>query len=159
MLRMVQIEKMFNEKLAPILRVLDSCETPEQLANARRWGEETLLFVADMVENRGTVPEKRFAKTYKYCVIGQMKQRYLDKQAEMTDPEVRTVIRRVAPHITICRSCGGTGLQYNRTDKSQPPCECRFCKGTGKVKVSSHVVTKVRPFVAGRDDKCEPLTM
>lgn len=51
---MERIEKQFNEKLAPILRVLDSCQTPDQLNSALHWGEEILLGVADQVENKGT---------------------------------------------------------------------------------------------------------
>ena len=83
----------------------------------------------------------------------------MDKKAEMTDPEVRTVIRDVAPHLTICRNCSGLGFVFNRSDRSLPSCECRFCKGSGKVKVSSRVVTKVRPFVPGKEDRFDAITM
>lgn len=83
---MERIEKQFNEKLAPILRVLDSCQTPDQLNSALRWGEEVLLGVADQLENKGTAQERNFAQSYKYTVCSQVKQRYLDKKAEMTDP-------------------------------------------------------------------------
>jgi len=62
----MEVEKLFNEKLAPILRVLDSCQTPDQLNSALRWGEEILLGVADQVENRGTAQERNFAKSYPY---------------------------------------------------------------------------------------------
>jgi len=79
--------------------------------------------------------------------------------AEMTDPEVRTVIRDVAPHLTICRNCSGLGFVFNRADRSRPSCECRFCKGSGKVKVSSRVVTKVRPFIPGKEDRFDAITM
>lgn len=156
---MERIEKQFNEKLAPILRVLDSCQTPEQLNSSLRWGEEVLLGVADQMENKGTAQERNFAQSYKYTAYSQVKQRYLDKKAEMTDPNVRTVIRDVAPHLTICRNCSGLGFVFNRSDRSLPSCECRFCKGSGKVKVSSRVVTKVLPFVPGKDDRFDAITM
>ena len=155
----MEVEKLFNEKLAPILRVLDSCQTPDQLNSALRWGEEILLGVADQVENRGTAQERNFAKNYKYTAYSQVKQRYVDKMAEMTDLEVRTVIRDVAPHLTICRNCSGLGFVINRADRSRPSCECRFCKGSGKVKVSSRVVTKVRPFIPGKEDRFDAITM
>lgn len=155
----MEVEKLFNEKLAPILRVLDSCQTPDQLNSALRWGEEILLGVADQVENRGTAQERNFAKGYKYTAYSQVKQRYMDKMAEMTSLEVRTVIRDIAPHLTICRNCSGLGFVFNRADRSQPSLECRFCKGSGKVKVSSRVVTKVRPFVPGKDDRFDAITM
>lgn len=103
----MEVEKLFNEKLAPILRVLDSCQTPDQLNSALRWGEEILLGVADQVENRGTAQERNFAKNYKYTAYSQVKQRYVDKMAEMTDLEVRTVIRDVAPHLTIAGTVQG----------------------------------------------------
>lgn len=156
---MERIEKQFNEKLAPILRVLDSCQTPEQLNSSLRWGEEILLGVADQVENRGTAQERNFTKSYKYTAYSQVKQRYIDKMAEMTSLEVRTVIRDIAPHLTICRNCSGLGFVFNRADRSQPSQEFRFCKGSGKVKVSSRVVTKVRPFVPGKDDRFDSITM
>lgn len=153
------IEKQFNEKLAPILRVLDSCQTPEQLNSSLRWGEEVLLGVADQVANRGTSQERNFVQHYKYTAYSQVKQRYMDKMAEMTNLEVRTVIRDIAPHLTICRNCSGLGFVFNRADRSLPSQECRFCKGSGKVKVSSRVVTKVRPFVPGKDDRFDAITM
>lgn len=156
---MERIEKLFSEKLAPILRVLDSCQTPEQLDSALRWGEEVLMGVADQVEGKGTAQERNYARKHKYYAYNQVKQRYLDKKEEMTDPEVRTVIRNTDPHVTICRNCSGLGLLFNRTDRSRSPSECRFCKGTGKVKVSSHIVTKVRPFVLGKDDRGDPIAM
>lgn len=156
---MERIEKLFNDKLAPILRVLDSCQTPEQLDSALRWGEEVLLTVAEQVENNGTSQERNFTRKHKYYAYNQVKQRYLDKRAEMTDPEVRTVIRSVDPHVTICRNCSGLGVCFNHFDRSRPSYECRFCKGTGKVKVSSRIVTKVRPFVLGKDDRGDPITM
>lgn len=156
---MEKVEKLFNEKLAPILRVLDSCQTPEQLDSALRWGEEVLMGVADQAESKGTSQERNFARKHKYFAYNQLKQRYLDKRAEMTDTNVRTVIRSIAPHVTICRNCSGLGLLFNRIDRSRPPCECQFCKGTGKVKVSSRVVTKVRPFVLGKDDRGDPIDM
>lgn len=156
---MERIEKQFNEKLAPILRVLDSCQTPDQLNSALHWGEEVLLGVADQLENKGTAQERNFAKSYKYTAYSQVKQRYMDKMAEMTSLEVRTVIRDIAPHLTICRNCSGLGFVFNRADRSQPSQECRFCKGSGKVKVSSRVVTKVRPFVPGKDDRFDAITM
>lgn len=155
----MEVEKLFNEKLAPILRVLDSCQTPDQLNSALRWGEEILLGVADQVENRGTAQERNFAKGYKYTAYSQVKQRYMDKMAEMTSLEVRTVIRDIAPHLTICRNCSGLGFVFNRANRSQPSLECRFCKGSGKVKVSSRVVTKVKPFVPGEDDRFDAITM
>ena len=156
---MERIEKLFSEKLAPILRVLDSCQTPEQLDSALRWGEEVLMGIADQVEGKGTAQERNFTHKHKYYAYNQVKQRYLDKREEMTDPEVRTVIRNTDPHVTICRNCSGLGVLFNRTDRSRPSGECRFCKGTGKVKVSSRIVTKVRPFVLGKDDRGDPIAM
>lgn len=156
---MEQIEKQFNEKLAPILRVLDSCQTPEQLDSTLRWGEEILLGVADRLARQGTAQQRNFAVNYKYSAYNQVKQRYLDKKAEMTDPEVRTVIRDVAPHLAICRNCSGLGVLFDRFDRSRPSQECRFCKGVGRVKVSSRIVTKVRPFVRGKDDRGDPIAM
>lgn len=156
---MERIEKQFNEKLAPILRVLDSCQTPEQLNSSLRWGEEVLLSVADQMEKIGTAQERNFVRSYKYTVYSKVKQRYVDKLVEMTNPEVRTVVRSVDPHVTICRNCSGLGIRFNHFDRSRPPEECQFCKGTGKVKVSSRIVTKVRPFIPGKDDTGNPITM
>lgn len=156
---MERIEKQFNEKLALILRVLDSCQIPDQLNSALRWGEEILLGVADQLENRGTAQERNFTKSYKYTAYSQVKQRYRDKMAEMASLDVRTVIRDVPPHLAICRNCSGLGFVANRADRSLPSQECRFCKGSGKVKVSSRVVTKVRPFVPGKDDRYDSITM
>lgn len=118
---MERIEKQFNEKLAPILRVLDSCQTPDQLNCVLHWGEEVLLGVADQLENKGTARERNFAKSYKYTAYSQVKQRYMDKMAEMTSLEVRTVIRDIAPHLTICRNCSGPGfIQPGRPKPAVP---------------------------------------
>ena len=149
---MERIEKQFNEKLAPILRVLDSCQTPEQLDSSLRWGQEVLLGVADQVENKGTTQDK-------YTAYSRLKQRYMDKLTEMTNLEVRTVIRDIAPHLAICRNCSGLGFVSGGTDRNCPSRECRFCKGSGKVKVSSRVVTKVMPFVPEKDDRSDAVTI
>ena len=156
---MERIEKQFNEKLAPILRVLDSCQTPEQLDSSLRWGQEVLLGVADQVENKGTTQERNFVRSYKYTAYSRLKRRYMDKLAEMTSLEVRTVIRDIAPHLAICRNCSGLGFMSGGTDRICPSQECRFCKGSGTVKVSSRVVTKVMPFVPGKDDRSDAVTI
>lgn len=153
---MERVEKLFTEKLAFILRVLDSCQTPEQLANAKRWGGETLAGIVCLIEHGGSAEEERLAQSFKRTTYNQVKQRYLEKLAEMTDPQVHTVIRNVAPHVSICRYCGGIGLHF---DLDEMPYKCKFCNGTGKVKVSSRVVTKVRAFTPGKDDAGKPITM
>ncbi len=136
---MDQVKELFSQKLAYTLRVLDSCQTPEQLSAVKLWAEKIFMEAADQVRKNGTTGEKRFASTYKYHVIGQMRQRYIERQAEVNDPGFRTLAREVPLRVGVCRNCNGTGFVQAIT--------CPDCLGSGRVKVRCTVITKVRPFI------------
>lgn len=67
--------------------------------------------------------------------------------------------KNIAPHVMACRNCEGKGLVfYTGPDGSPASSRCPICKGSGRVKVQSKVITRIAPFVPGEDDT-ELLTM
>lgn len=58
---------------------------------------------------------------------------------------------------------GGKGVVFEYSDENRTKvsgsCRCPTCLGSGRVKVTSSVVTTIKPFVPGKDDKEGELTM
>lgn len=52
-----------------------------------------------------------------------------------------------------CKNCEGKGRVFY-TDQGGAPASarCPLCKGSGRVKVQSKVITRIEPFVPGEDD-------
>lgn len=52
-----------------------------------------------------------------------------------------------------CKNCEGKGRVFY-TDQGGAPSSsrCPVCKGSGRVKVQSKVITRIEPFVPGEDD-------
>jgi len=48
------------------------------------------------------------------------------------------VIRDIPEHLCICKCCQGSGVRDGLT--------CGSCEGSGRVWVSSHIETTVRPY-------------
>ena len=59
--------------------------------------------------------------------------------------------KNIAPHVMACKRCEGKG-------GAPSSATCPVCKGSGRVKVQSKVITRVEPFVPGEDDT-ELMTM
>ncbi len=153
---MERIKNLFEEKLAPILRALASCRTADQLNVTRVWGVGVILRLADQIEKNGNIQEKRFAKSYKYYINTQINEKYMEKKSET---DVLTVVRKVPPHVSVCRTCLGIGKVYTVQGKRHVLQECPDCCGTGKVKVSSTITTRVQPFIPGKDDVGKPISI
>ncbi|MDR3266639.1 MAG: molecular chaperone DnaJ [Tannerella sp.] len=60
-------------------------------------------------------------------------------------------IKNIAPHVTACTNCEGKGKLFNEHN-GYPNEVCWVCKGSGRVKVQSRVITQVEAFVPGKDD-------
>ncbi|MDO4213205.1 MAG: molecular chaperone DnaJ [Bacteroidales bacterium] len=56
-----------------------------------------------------------------------------------------TVRKHIEEHLCICRRCNGTGV-----DPEHPGRPCPQCDGSGRVVVSSDVVTNCRPYVPNK---------
>lgn len=67
--------------------------------------------------------------------------------------------KNIAPHVMTCKNCEGKGRVFY-TDQGGAPSSsrCPVCKGSGRVKVQSKVITRIEPFVPGEDDT-ELMTM
>jgi DnaJ-class molecular chaperone len=61
-------------------------------------------------------------------------------------------VKHIAPHVMACKRCEGKGRKFAEVDGEVVAIACPFCQGSGRVKVSSRVVTRVEPFVIGEDD-------
>ena len=58
-----------------------------------------------------------------------------------------------------CKRCEGKGRVFYPDQGGAPSsATCPVCKGSGRVKVQSKVITRVEPFVPGEDDT-ELMTM
>ncbi|RHB29346.1 molecular chaperone DnaJ [Bacteroides stercoris] len=67
--------------------------------------------------------------------------------------------KNIAPHVMACKRCEGKGrIFYTDRDGASSSCNCPVCLGSGRVKVQSKVITRIEPFVPGKDDT-ELLTM
>lgn len=69
--------------------------------------------------------------------------------------ETKSSARYIHPRVAVCKKCEGKGIVYNYDEVKDETtsCGCPICLGSGRVKVSSSVVTTILPFVPGRDDK------
>ena len=67
--------------------------------------------------------------------------------------------KNIALHVMACKNCEGKGRVFY-TDQGGAPASarCPLCKGSGRVKVQSKVITRIEPFVPGEDDT-ELMTM
>lgn len=67
--------------------------------------------------------------------------------------------KNIAPHVMACKRCEGKGRIFYPDQCGAPVSgKCPVCQGSGRVKVQSKVITRVEPFVPGKDD-IELLTM
>nr|WP_291584907.1 molecular chaperone DnaJ [Bacteroides sp.] len=58
-----------------------------------------------------------------------------------------------------CKRCEGKGRTFSPDQYGiSVSVKCPVCQGSGRVKVQSKVITRVEPFVPGKDDT-EMLTM
>lgn len=57
----------------------------------------------------------------------------------------------------------GKGVVFEYSDENRTKvsgsCQCPTCLGSGRVKVTSSVITTIKPFVPGKDDKEGMLAM
>lgn len=139
----MEVQELFDKKLSHVLRVIDSCLTPAQLAAVKFWAEKILMETAGQICRGGTSREKDFVRAYKYRVIEQVQKRCDDREDEITDPGFRTMTREIPLRVGVCRLCSGTGLLPGK-ERGQT---CPDCSGSGRVKVRCTVITKVRPFI------------
>ena len=65
--------------------------------------------------------------------------------------------RYIPTRVAVCKRCEGKGVVF-RT-KVSGSCQCPTCLGSGRVKVTSSVITTIKPFVPGKDDKEGMLAM
>lgn len=69
------------------------------------------------------------------------------------------VRKDIAPHVMACKKCEGKGrMFFPDRNGNVVASKCPVCEGSGRVKVQSRVVTRIEPFVPGKDDM-ELLTM
>lgn len=67
--------------------------------------------------------------------------------------------KNIAPHVMACKRCEGKGRIFTPDQQGNPnSCKCPVCQGSGRMKVQSKVITRIEPFVPGKDDT-ELLTM
>lgn len=67
--------------------------------------------------------------------------------------------KNIAPHVMACKHCEGKGRVFHPDRRvTIPSATCPVCKGSGRVKVQSKVITRIEPFVPGEDDT-ELMTM
>lgn len=67
--------------------------------------------------------------------------------------------KNIAPHVMACKRCEGKGRTFSPDHHGILVSEkCPICQGSGRVKVQSKVITRVEPFIPGKDDT-EMLTM
>lgn len=72
-------------------------------------------------------------------------------------------VRYIPTRVAVCKRCEGKGVvfEYNNEDRTKVSgsCQCPTCLGSGRVKVTSSVITTIKPFVPGKDDKEGMLVM
>lgn len=67
--------------------------------------------------------------------------------------------KEIAPHVMACKKCEGKGRIFYPNSLGNPVSgRCPVCLGSGRVKVQSRILTRIEPFVPGKDDT-ELLTM
>lgn len=152
------ISDQFTGLLGPVLKVLDSCQNPIQLKTGYDWATNLIIGLRDHIGYGGDTKEMTHAETHsekalhvllkRYCKMGGVE----NALTLILDEDV--VIREVKPHLSVCRSCGGSGVDAKTGLKS-----CHYCRGTGRVKVASVIRTMIRPFIPGEDDPRLPLKM
>ena len=59
--------------------------------------------------------------------------------------------RYIPTRVAVCKRCEGKGVVFEY--------RCPTCLGSGRVKVTSSVVTTIKPFIPGKDDKEGELAM
>lgn len=71
--------------------------------------------------------------------------------------------RYIPTRVAVCKRCGGKGVVFEYSDENRTKvsgsCRCPTCLGSGRVKVTSSVVTTIKPFIPGKDDKEGELAM
>ncbi len=142
----------FNELLGPIIRILNSCQTSEQLRTGHTWAVNVIIGLRNHIQ-RISPQDEGAAAAEAQAALSELHQRYrISWSYDQIDGE--TVVRQVAPHLSICRSCGGSGVEAKTGTGI-----CAACGGSGRVKVASIIHTMVKPFSPGHDDAALPLKM
>lgn len=71
--------------------------------------------------------------------------------------------RYIPIRVAVCKHCGGRGVVFEYSNENKTKVSgssgCPTCLGSGRVKVTSSVVTTIKPFVPGEDDKEGELAM
>lgn len=62
--------------------------------------------------------------------------------------------RYIPTRVAVCKRCEGKGVVFEYSDENRTK-----VSGSGRVKVTSSVVTTIKPFVPGKDDKEGELAM
>ena len=62
--------------------------------------------------------------------------------------------RYIPTRVAVCKRCEGKGVVFEYSDENRTK-----VSGSCRVKVTSSVVTTIKPFVLGKDDKEGELTM
>lgn len=139
---MKNIQRQFDESLEHICRAIESCRTWEQLETAYKWGTDVILSVGDHLaqmegKNRSDIV------SYKQSVLRMIQDCFTKQRHKIEDaPGVEFInIREVPEHVSVCRTCSGSGYL---TEPAYH--ECPICKGSGRVTVASTVRTIITPF-------------
>ncbi len=150
-----EVREQFDELLEDILRILGSCENQTQQTAVYDWGYVVISATCELMERTFAVGSAKYARFYSGHVARQLRDKYREAHSGIAnmDPEYSSVaIREVPEHLSICRSCGGTGK-----DAKTGLRECHYCEGTGRVRVVSVIRTMIRPY--SPDDGSPPLEM
>ncbi|MGP1436260.1 MAG: hypothetical protein ACTTKN_06490 [Phocaeicola sp.] len=71
--------------------------------------------------------------------------------------------RYIPTRVAVCKHCSGKGVVFEYADEEKTTVsgsrKCPVCLGSGRVKVTSSVVTTVSPFIPGKDDRTEVISM
>jgi hypothetical protein len=140
---MERIKKLFDTPAEHICRAIESCQTWDQLTTAHRWGVDVILSIGDHIALTEKSNVIGFALSHKQTVLLRIKDCFVKKRANIESAVGSEYIniREVPEHVSVCRTCQGTGYLIEPAYHS-----CTICGGSGRVNVSTTVRTIIRPF-------------
>ena len=69
--------------------------------------------------------------------------------------------RYIPTRVAVCKRCEGKGVVFEYSDENRTKvsesCRCPTCLGSGRV--TSSLITTIKPFIPGKDDKEGELAM
>jgi hypothetical protein len=140
---MEQIKKLFDTPAEHICRAIESCRTWDQLTTVHRWGTDVILSIGDHIALNEKREVVKWATEYKQAVLVRLKDCYVKQRNNVAGVAGSEYIniREVPEHVSVCRTCGGTGYL------EEPAIHvCPICNGWGRVNVSTTVRTIISPF-------------